>query len=844
MDTKALERFCPWARTELIEAVKTRCLRYGLDDAGRAAAPADSDIAAEQVLSSEEKNQRRALYPVIEEMGYKAFCEREAYSWFNRFVAIRFMELNGYLSNHVRMLSASDGSFDPECLRAVGEIGLPGLERDTVLDLAAEGNDEELFRLILVAQCNELAQALPNIFGKVKEADALTLPDTLTTPGEHNVLQHLVTDIPEVDENGERPWEHIEILGWMYQFYNAEAKAEFFKSKRKAEAKDIAPATQLFTPEWIVRYMVDNSLGRLWMLNFPDSRLRERAKEPNPDERLMEYYIEPDEEHEDFIRIAGPEEITFCDPACGSGHILVYAFKMLFAMYEERGYRSREIPELILTKNLSGMEIDERAAQIAELCLALCARKHDRRFFTRGVTADITVLKSIVFDEEELPETSALVTHRKQDLLDGLAHLSEIGSLLTVDEGELGCIRDDAVTISHVAASSANAFLGATAQKLEKARSACEALARQFNVVVANPPYMGSSSFNPFVAKWMKKHYPDSCKDLCTAFIERGYALTHGNGYNTMVTMASWMFLNSFEKLRNKVLEQKGIVALLYMGHMVMRIAFNTCATIFFNGKNSNKGAYSKIESKHLGLDGFPANFPPSDEPLYRADATIFHNIPGSPIAYWASPSLGNSYLNGTLSNRLRSAGRLKTHDNARYLRNWWEPSNEPLFIKWRPLANGGGFSRWSGMRYDVVDYSASATANYLKHGGLPNPDCLSIEGICWGIITSGLVSFRIKKPEELFSSGSPTIIPKRKGSADLLFHLAFLNSSVTSYILDITNPTVNTPVGNILLLPECSLDVQKKAKVDSLASECIRLSEENWNSQETSWEFKRNALV
>ena len=385
MDTKALEKFCPRARTELIDAVKRRCARYGLDDAGRAEAGPDSDVVGGRVLDPAERAQRAALYARVEAEGWDAFCEREAYGWFNRLVAIRYMEVRGFLPCRVRMLSAQDGSFDPECLRSLGELDLPGLDVAAALRLSVEGRPEDTYRMVLVAQCNQLADVLPDVFGHVGDADALTLPDGLLLRGEHDVLYHLVADVPE------DTWSDVEALGWSYQFYNSERKDEFFKSKRKARPEDVAPATQLFTPEWIVRYMVENSLGRLWMLNHPESSLRGR----------MEYYIEPDAEHEDFIRISSPEEITVCDPACGSGHILSYAFELLVAMYEEVGYREREIPELILSKNLAGMEIDPRAAQIASLVLAMRAREHDRRFLTRdgSARADITVLENMMARE-------------------------------------------------------------------------------------------------------------------------------------------------------------------------------------------------------------------------------------------------------------------------------------------------------------------------------------------------------------------------------------------------------------------------------------------------------------
>mgnify|MGYP000249522182 CR=1 FL=1 len=836
MDTKAIEKFSIEAREQLLKDVEQRLYIYGLDDAGRSEFGVEADAVRGTVLTATEKRQRTELFRRIEQEGTLPFITEMAYTWFNRFAAIRYMELHDFLPSHVRMLSAADGSFEPECLKTATTLDLPGLDRMEIAQLIQTGDDERLYRVILIAQCNELASFLPSVFGTVT-ADALTMPANLLRKNEFNALYRLVTDIPE----GE--WRDVEILGWMYQFYNSEVKAEFFKSKRKAAAKDIAPATQLFTPEWIVRYMVDNSLGRLWMLNHPESRLRDHAHAENSSDRLMEYYIEPDEVHEDFIQVTSPEDITFCDPACGSGHILVYAFKMLMAIYEECGYREREIPELILTKNLSGFEIDPRAAQIATLALALCARKHDRRFFNRGITADITVLQNIEIDTGNLLLTSPL--REKSELLENLAHLGEIGSLLQPSDEDITALGADLID-----AVGDNLFTSHANSEVERALTTCRALARRFDVVVANPPYMGSSSFNPFMSKWVKKHYPDSCKDLCTAFIERILGMLKLHGYSGITGTNSWMFLSSFETLRNKLIDDRTIVSLVQLSvHGFKGVAAQVCTGIFSQSHTpGTRGAYIRLNDfDHHSLQEpktLEAIQSPDCDWFYRADATTFHDIPGSPIAYWASPSLGMSYSNGNLSAHFRSAGRLKTHDNNRYLRTWWESSGDLLFNRWRPLANGGGFSRWSGMKYDVVDYSAAAIAHYSEHGGMPNPECLSIEGICWGIITSDMVSFRIKQSEELFSSGSPTIIPTKHGSDILLFCLAFLNSSVTSYILGITNPTLNTPVGNILLLPACATNSRIKAEVHRLASECISLSEENWDSQETSWDFKRNPLV
>lgn len=839
MDTKALEKFCPWARVELIDAVHLRCVRYALDDAGRTAHPADADVVAGTVLTPSEKAQRAALFERIERLneerdgkGYAAFCEQQAYSWFNRFAAIRYMELHGYLSNNVRMLSAGSGAFEPECLRMASELDLPGLELAEVLDLITAGNDEALFRRILVAQMNELADCLPTVFGHVDDADALTLPDNLLAHGEHDVLFHLVADIPE------EAWGDVEVLGWMYQFYNSELKDAFFKSKRKAAVEDLAPATQLFTPDWIVRYMVENSLGRLWMLNNPGSRLRED----------MAYYIEPDAQHEDFIRIEGPEDITFCDPACGSGHILVYAFSLLFEMYAERGYRERDIPQLILRKNLSGMEIDERAAQIASLVLAMCAREHDRRFFTRGVTADICVLGDVDIDVDALDPVSAL--RQRPKLIEALAHLSEVGSLLNPTPDDLAALKGELMR-----GLSGDLFVSHTQAGIERAAELCEALSRTFDVVVANPPYMGSSSFNPFMSKWMKASYPDSCKDLCTAFIERGYSLAEEHGYAAMVTMSSWMFLSSFEKMRNDIIDNRGILSLLYMGHMVMRIAFNTSATVFYNGKFAGRGTFNKIESRHLSTDSIPKVFPAEDEPFYHADASTFHDIPGSPIAYWASDAVRNAFSKRASLGEIAYVRQgLRTGDNNRFLRLWWEikredfncscSSNEEALAsgnKWFPHNKGGEFRKWYGNNDYVIRFDRSAYSQLCNSGNhLPSKQFYFMPSVTWSTISSGRIAFRYKPRGHLFDGAGNSIF----ASPDMLLLIqGALNSSSISAIAGLISPTLSFEAGQVAVYPILE-SPSYRDRICSIANECRKLSQTDWDTQETSWDFKRSPLV
>lgn len=628
MDTKELERFCPWARQELVDAVMRGMVQLGVDEAGREQWPAGSEAVAGRALSPEERGRRDRLMAETAEAGDAAFAEREAYSWFNRLMALRYMEIHGLLPWGGRALSAADGSFAPELATRAADLPLASLDRAAYLERAAESDDEGAFRLALEAACAELAPALPGVF---EGASCDLLPKGLLARGEHNVVQHLVEDVPEDS------WEDVEALGWAYQFYNSERKDEFFKSKRKAAAEDIAPATQLFTPDWIVRYMVQNSLGRLWMLNNPESPLRDK----------MEFYIEPDAEHEDFLRISGPEEITFLDPACGSGHILVYAFRLLTEMYRERGWRERDIARSILESNLSGYEIDPRAAQIAQTALCMEALALDRRWLSRGVSADVRVLQNIELDEEQLPDALA-----KSGLADAISHLGEVGSLLDPTADDL------AVLDAAVATVGSSDLLGSALRgQLLEARGQLGALSRRFDVVVANPPYMGSSSFNPFVTKWIKRHYPDSCRDLCTAFIERGYKLAKERGYAAMVTMQSWMFLGSFEKMRERMIERACIVSMAHIGPRAFDAiggeVVNVTAAVLHNAPLAGEGSYIRLvdvagsEPKRAALLEAVRN--PGCGWFHRADASTFHDIPGSPIAYWVGKGLLNAFEKGGL---------------------------------------------------------------------------------------------------------------------------------------------------------------------------------------------------
>ncbi|MBS5500284.1 MAG: BREX-1 system adenine-specific DNA-methyltransferase PglX [Collinsella stercoris] len=840
MDTKALEKFCPWARVELIDAVHLRCVRYALDDAGRAAHPADADVIGGTVLTPSEKTQRAALFERIERLneerggkGYAAFCEQQAYSWFNRFAAIRFMELHGYLSNNVRMLSAGSGAFEPECLRMASELDLPGLELAEVLDLITAGDDEALFRRILVAQMNELADCLPTVFGHVDAADALTLPDNLLARGEHDVLFHLVADIPE------EAWQNREILGWMYQYYNSEIKQAFLDSKKKAAIEDIGAATQVFTPDWIVRYMVENTLGRLWMLNHPGSRLR----------NSMPFYIAPDSTDEKFIRIEKPEDITFCDPACGSGHILIRAFDLLESMYLEFGYRRRDIPRLILTNNLYGIEIDERAGQIASLTLAMCACELDNRFPTRGIQPNIQVLESIELDTNNLPRPLL----GKKNLVESLAHLSEIGSLVAPDSNDLAAIGKAIEELSD-----RELFADTMRGQLVAAKRQLEALTRTYDVVVANPPYMGSGRFNPFMSKWIKANYPDEKGDLCFAFINRICGMKNPDGEAGITATNSWMFLSSSEASRLKVLASNEISSLVQLSvHGYKGIAAQVFAfTLIGKQPGGYKGGYIRLNDfDHHSLQE-PKTLEAIQNPdcgwFYRTDASTFHDIPGSPIAYWASEGFRKAFQMGeVLGNVCTTRQGTATRDNNKWLRDWWEISRSAMTVdckspedaqkaiqKWFPYNKGGQFRKWYGNAQHVINWFDDARRPQSDFTVKKN-DLYFKQTITWGLISSSVISFRHQPEGSLFDVAGMSMACE--DADQILQVLAFCNSSISQAVLQMIAPTLNYQIGDIMRLP--IIPPHDKSVVRTV-KECEKLSQTDWDTQETSWDFKRNPLI
>lgn len=816
MNDSALKNFCTWARVELINGVEAQMVRYGITDP--APDPAGSQTINGQPLSPLEVEQRDELLRLQTAESHDALRDRAAYTWFNRIVAMRFMEARGWLPSCMRMLSRADGSHGSEAVENALDVEISTADPERVAELKMAGSDEPLWRYLFVAQSEELADCLPGVFERVGGAMELLLPQGLMMAD--SVVGKLNAVLADED------WrEGVTVLGWMYQYYNADVKDEFFKSKRKAAAADIAPATQLYTPEWIVRYMVENSLGRLWMLNNPGSSLRER----------MEYYIEPDEEHEDFIRISSPEEITLCDPACGSGHILVYAFELLFHMYEERGYREREIPELILTKNLAGMEIDSRAAQIAELALAMCAREHDRRFFRRGVRADVTVLSSIPLGEDELPGNKKLAEE--------LSHLGEIGSLLNPSEDEID-------ELKAAAASCSDDLFAATAKtKLESAAAICEKLSRRFTCTVANPPYMGSSSFNPFMSKWIKKNYPDVKSDLFSSFVVRMFKFAKDHGECGVMSPFVWMFIGSYEKLRNEIINDRTLTSLIqleYSGFAGATVPI--CSYTFHNSFiKGYKGGYVRLSD----FVGAAAQAPKALEAIqnpdcgwfYRRDAEAFRQIPGTPIAYWLGKGANGSFEVGRpLAKIAKTRKGMFTGNNDLFLRQWYEVSASLIDIDYKFYSKGGPYRRWYGNRDYVVRWKddGKEIKAFPGSGNINESDYFR-SCLCWSLITSGDISFRALNTDEyVMGDAGPACYP----NPEMYWYLlGLLNSSAIQLLSKAINPKLNWSAGVVGSFPVVS-SRESSDGVKSLVVKQVVESEADWDSFETSWDFKRNPLV
>ena len=853
MNKSNLSNFATAARNELIERVEQKAYELGITEEKVKKAQieaSDALIINGKALDTVQITQRDSLIAEVDKKGYAQVMEEVAYTWFNRFCALRFMEINDYLPTGVRALSSTvPGSVEPDIMREAFNLDFDFIsekERETyqekVYELKEKNDQNGLFKYLVIKQCNSLHTILPFLFEKIEDYTEILFPDNLLQ--ETSFLRAMTNPeiIPEED------WQDVEIIGWLYQYYVSEKKDQVFadlKKNIKISKENIPAATQLFTPNWIVRYLVENSLGRLWMLNNPESRLVE----------TMEYYIQS-EQREDYLVIQSPEEIKVCDPACGSGHMLVYAFDLLYAIYEEEGYMPSDIPEKILTHNLYGLEIDRRAGGLAAFALVMKAREKHRRFFRTGIQPHICVLENIQFEEDELKNYQDEIGHHlfTAELFPTLRLFEEadhFGSLIRPMLTDVS----DILQLLEEKDFSDNLFVNATHRKVLKALQQIDYLSPRYHVVVANPPYMGRRGMNERLRAFADNNYKESKSDLFAMFIERGFDLIVERGYNAMVTMQSWMFLSSYEKLRKKLLNQVTIDCMVHMANMVMGIAFGTAATVWNKVfKPEYKGHFSYVYYEDLTEENKPRQFPMQNERLALASAADFKKIPGSPIAYWVTKNFRIIFDNSKLiENIADSIQGMITGNNNKFLRLWYEVYNGTLALNysnisnihltqnyWIPYNKGGELRKWYGNNDFVLDWrnkGADLTRSRTQNKQFYLKPCIT-----WTFVSSSFFAARKCDQGFLWDVAGSSVFPHSSDDTSII--LCLMCSKLGKTILDVINPTLNYQVENILALPLHKDIFKFKIQIKTLMDNIVLMARIDWDSYETSWDFTELPLL
>lgn len=919
MNKTAIKNFSIWARNKLIDDIKYRAGLVGVTEDGiQSALPQsagdtefyDIGTGSPYAISGDAVKQRQRLAEVIRakerdtdyKTAYKYIVEEVAYTWFNRLIAVRFMEVNDYLPSHIRVLSSDSGKLEPDLVTTPFQSDLcySPEEEQTILRLKQDNEIDELFRLLFIKQCNALNELLPGLFEKTSDYTELLL--SVSVVDTDGVVYHLVHDIPEDDFNVEKGGQ-VEIIGWLYQYWNTEPKDAVFSrpSGQKIKKEEIPAATQLFTPDWIVRYMVENSLGRLWVdrrkdegvfadgrdpdeMTWQEIEAKRIANEAYIAHEMMgwKYYL-PEAEQTPEVRDKlneiqaeyanlSPVDIKAIDPCMGSGHILCYLFDVLMQIYESQGWSQRDAAQSILKNNLYGLDIDDRAYQLAYFAVMMKARQYDRRILSRGIQPHVyAIVESNGFNKahlkyfgdgmDEFSRNNAI--NQINGLLEQLHDAKEYGSILPVEQMDWDLLRRFASSIRAEGQMNLDSLgMEESQEQLKRLIDVGEALAQKYQAIVTNPPYMGSSGMSGKLSDYVKKNYPDSKSDLFAVFIERCGQLAGENCYQAMITQHAWMFLSSFEKLREKL----QTVDTINMAHLGARafdeINGEVVQTTSFVMRKSHTPGYTGTYQRLI--DGMSeaekaAMFCEGTH-CYTAQQENFSKIPGAPVAYWINKNwfcIFDSYP------ALRDYATLKkgtsTGDNARFIRNWYEVDITTIFfsattpeeaessnMKWFPINGGGERRKWFGNRTDVVNWKNNgsemkALATKLNHGGhwsryIINPDRFFTEAIGWSAISSSKISVRYIGFGFAFSSAAMEAFDN-----NLKYVMALVNSVVAEDILHLLAPTINFGVEQIGKIP---VVIGKKETIEKLADECINTAKNDWDSFETSWDFKYHPIV
>ncbi|WP_319784405.1 BREX-1 system adenine-specific DNA-methyltransferase PglX [Oceanisphaera sp. IT1-181] len=871
MNTNNIKKYAPQARREFMTAVAKRLNQLGIDankkgelELAEATVTGSIMQVAGNSFEASLAPLRRKLVTQAEQQGFVALVEHMAYTWFNRLCAIRYMELKDYLGHGLRVLSHPQNASGFEILDHAEEAATElDLNREQVIELKLAGNkDEALYRMLLLGQCHKLHQAMPFLFDALDDGSELLLPDNLTRTD--SVLRGLVDDIPEED------WEQVEVIGWLYQFYISEKKDQVMGKVVKSE--DIPAATQLFTPNWIVKYLVQNSVGRHWLQTYPDSSIKAD----------LEYYIEPGEQPEEVLAAIqantpdtiAPESIKVLDPACGSGHILIEAYNVLKAIYEDRGYRSRDIPLLILENNLFGIDIDDRAAQLSGFSLMMMARQDDRRIFerssTKGGALKLNVLSMQqsdhlaadklltelnltsswdqgvsmgLFEEAQTSlgqEDSRYALVRKT--LERFEQAKTFGSLINVpaeEADELAALLTDLQQL----AENGDVMQKPAANTLLPFIHQAWLLAQRYDAVIANPPYMGSNGMNAELKKFAAKVYPNSKSDLFAIFMEHAFSLLKPLGFNAQINMQSWMFLPTYKNLREWMINEKTIISMIHLGtrafSQISGDVVQTTAWVIENTLKANyQSTYFRLidgneeDKKNRLLNRWC-------KPLLK-NQSQFNKIDGCPIAYWLDTSIVESFNSLKIGDVANVEGKNITSDNERFLRFHWEINGKSIGVgnKWLLYSKGGSFRKWYGNLENVINWSIEARDYYKKHpsGRIISENQWYKKGITWSPVATDGTGFRLLPKNTTFDSKGLAIFPN---DIENLYKItAVLNSSYGRMILNTLNPTIMINLIDVISVPYKDIFVSDEAK------KLVEIHKEDWDESELSLEFKVNNII
>jgi type II restriction/modification system DNA methylase subunit YeeA len=853
MNTAQIKAYAPRARNDFIKAVTQRAARFGIhgvDNIDPVEFKGDVAIINDQAFTRKGGELREKLVVSVRQKGFEIFIRSNSYTWFNRFIAIRYMELHDFLDHGLRVLSNPTGSDIPEILEHATEVDLPSLDKAKIMEMRLEGDkDNELYKMLVIAQCNALHKAMPFLFDPVDSEAELLLPDNLL---------HSNSPVKKlVDEIDEALWENVEIIGWIYQFYISEKKDEVIG--KVVKSKDIPAATQLFTPNWIVKYMVQNTLGKMWMATYPNSSLKKK----------MEYYIEPAKQEPEVQKEIdaitpeelNPEDLTFFDPACGSGHILVETYDIFKRIYLERGYRTRDIPRLILEKNIYGLDIDDRAAQLAFFSVLMKARQDDRRILNRdGLKLNILSIQESLPDDTLQVETffqgknNIVMRDTIKELLSLFENGKTFGSLILIPEeiatkiNEVKEVVDN--KLKHWGSKS-------SVQILKKIIDQAWILSKKFDCVVANPPYMGWNGMNNTLKNFAKIYFPNSKTDTFSMFADKQISMLSDKGYIGMVMPYVWMFIPTYSSFRKRLVDNTTINSLIELEYNAFEPACVPVATFTLSKKAIPKyqGDYIKLSE----FKGFQNQAPKTLEAIknpkcgwrYTATTLSFKSIPERPIAYWVSQNILNIFSVETkVSASAETKSGLSTGDKKRFVRIWSEVEFGKINFngstaltedfKWCCLNSGGPFRKWYGNLYNVINwYNNGAEVRDFKGSTIRNPTYYFRKGLTWSDITSGKISVRFMPEGFIFEDVGPAAF--FNDETELFSVLGQMNTTSTQQNASLLNPTLHFKAGNFGNLPILNTDKEFFANT---AKQAVLITKIDWDSFETSWEFEKHPLL